>query len=243
MATARLLMYAGALVVMLGAGAYFAGEQDRVGPARARVTDDLLARSKQMGGTGLPKDVFLRAFKAEAELEVWARFRRGGPYALFNTYPIAAQSGGPGPKRKEGDRQVPEGFYRIEGLNPKSQFHLSLRVDYPNASDRKRSDPKSPGSDIYIHGGRASIGCLAMTDPLIEELYVLVAHGWPKRVELHLFPTRMTSERIASLGRSHPSHAEFWAELAPAFAAFEETRKPPKITVDRSGRYSVERVP
>lgn len=196
-----------------------------------------------MGGSGLPKDIFLRAFKEEGELEVWVRFRSGERYRLFKTYPIAAQSGGPGPKRREGDRQVPDGFYRIEGLNPRSQFHLSLRVDYPNASDQKRSDPKSPGSDIFIHGGRASIGCLAMTDPLIEELYVLVAKGWPKKVELHLFPCRMTRAKLDRLSRSHPAHTDFWSELVPGYEAFEATGKPPRITVDRKGRYAVERVP
>lgn len=162
---------------------------------------------------------------------------------LFHTYRIAKQSGGPGPKRKEGDRQVPEGFYRIEGLNPKSSYHLSLRLNYPNASDLERADPKAPGSDIYIHGKAVSIGCLAMTDPIIEELYTLVAEGWPKRVEVHLFPFRMTGDRVAEAAREHPKLAAFWSELVPAFTAFEQTRKPPNISVRPDGAYKVEAVP
>lgn len=227
------------MVVLAPALIASCGGEDRVGAARANVTDALLKRAAELGSSKLPKDLFLRAFKAEGELEVWARFKPGAPYQLFNTYAIAAQSGGPGPKRKEGDRQVPEGFYRIEALNPTSSYHLSLRVDYPNASDRKRSDPKQPGSDIYIHGRRVSIGCLAMTDPIIEELYVLVAEGWPKRVEVHIFPARLDPANLKLLQKAHPAHADFWAEIAPGYAAFESTKRPPKVTVDRTGRYQI----
>lgn len=237
-------MYAGTMTTLMLV-AILVGctpEEDRVAGARSRVTATLLARSKEMGSDQLPTDVFLRGFKAEEELEVWVRFSRTGPYQLFRTLKIARQSGDLGPKRREGDRQVPEGFYRIEGLNPRSAFHLSLRVNYPNASDRKHSDPKSPGSDIYIHGGKSSIGCLAMTDPVIEELYVLVAHGWPKTVELHMFPARLTVARLAELGQSHPTHHAFWSELAPAYGAFNTTKKPPKIIVDRTGKYKISAV-
>jgi len=220
-----------------------AKERDRAGLARANQKEELLRKAKAAGFKQPPKDVFFRAFKEEAELEVWARPRDGAAYRLFHTYRIAKQSGGPGPKRKEGDRQVPEGFYVIEGLNPKSSYHLSLRLNYPNASDLKRWDPKTPGSDIYIHGKAVSIGCLAMTDPIIEELYTLVADGWPKRVDVHIFPFRMTPERLAEASRDYPKMAAFWSELEPAYTAFERSRKPPTISILPGGEYQIRAVP
>lgn len=220
-----------------------AKERDRASQARSNTQDELLRKARAAGFKAIPKDLFFRAFKEEAELEVWARSRAGSRYVLFHTYRIAKQSGGPGPKRKEGDRQVPEGFYRIEGLNPKSSYHLSLRLNYPNASDLERADPKTPGSDIYIHGKAVSIGCLAMTDPIIEEIYTLAAEGWPKRIDVHLFPFRMTPSRVAEASRKHPKLADFWAELEPAYTAFERTRKPPAISVRADGVYEVKAVP
>lgn len=125
-----------------------------------------------------PKRVYLLAFKEERRLEVWGA-NRTGPYRHLKTYDVLAASGGPGVKRKEGDRQVPEGFYRLTTLNPNSRFHLSVRVDYPNAEDiRNAAIPEGQmGGDIYVHGGAASIGCLALGDPAIEEVFRLVAQA------------------------------------------------------------------
>lgn len=123
----------------------------------------------------------ISAFKAERELHVFAA-NAGGPWKRTLTYPIVTASGGLGPKLREGDRQVPEGLYEIESLNPNSRFHLSLRVSYPNEFDRKKAaEDGRPnlGGDIMIHGDQVSIGCLAMGDPVSEELFVLAADaGW-----------------------------------------------------------------
>lgn len=131
-----------------------------------------------------PKRVRLLAFKAEKILEVWGADRTG-PYRFLAAYPIQAASGQAGPKRREGDRQVPEGFYRLTTLNPRSRFHVSIRVDYPNAHDIAANPgvPRSQlGGDIYIHGGAASIGCLAMGDAAIEEIFCLVAQAGAREV-------------------------------------------------------------
>jgi murein L,D-transpeptidase YafK len=112
----------------------------------------------------------LIGLKAEKRLELWAPDAAGRP-RLIKTYPILAASGGAGPKLREGDRQVPEGLYAIESLNPNSRFHLSLRIDYPNAADRRRAQAEARtglGGDIMIHGSNVSIGCLAMGDPAAE---------------------------------------------------------------------------
>ena len=115
----------------------------------------------------------------ERELELWARPQKDSRFELIHTYKIEGMSGMPGPKRREGDDQVPEGFYRIDQFNPLSKFHLSMRINYPNASDRVLSDKSQPGSDIYIHGGNLSIGGIAMGDAGIEELSLRMGCGVP----------------------------------------------------------------
>jgi L,D-transpeptidase catalytic domain len=124
-----------------------------------------------------PPRLALVGLKQEKTLEVWADDGAGG-WTRLRSYPVLAASGGPGPKRREGDLQVPEGVYRLTGFNPMSRYHLSIRVDYPNTDDRDaaRIEGRSElGGDIFIHGRAASIGCLAIGDLAIEELYLLVA--------------------------------------------------------------------
>ncbi len=130
-----------------------------------------------------PERLSLLVLKQERRLEVWGGGATG-PLALLRTYPVFAMSGGPGPKRRAGDRQVPEGFYEIDGLNPNSLFHLSLRVDYPNAEDRAAATVplEELGGDIFVHGGAASIGCVAIGDDAIEEVFTLVARVPPADV-------------------------------------------------------------
>ena len=140
----------------------------------------------------IPRNLTLVAFKAERRLELYAS--GGGEKPKFVlAYPVLAASGAAGPKLREGDKQVPEGFYRIELLNPNSRYHLSLRVNYPNADDLERAredgrDLSTLGGDIMIHGGSASIGCLAIGDPAIEELFVLAARAGLDNVRLIIAP-------------------------------------------------------
>lgn len=212
--------------------------------AQARKAREVLLRERT-AGLGLPyppREVFLRAFKHDAQLEVWAR-EDAGPFRLWHTYPVLTASGGPGPKRRAGDRQVPEGCYRIDRFNPESRFHLSLGLDYPNAADRILSDPKSPGGDIFIHGKDVTIGCLPLGDAAIEELYLLALdtrQRGQRTIHVHIFPARMIGAKWEAF-RSGQSMAlqVYWQQLQPAFDAFERTRRVPEITVDRAGRYSI----
>jgi len=123
-----------------------------------------------------PARVYLLAFKTEKQLEVWAA-NKTGKYRFLTTYSILAASGTTGPKRRVGDRQVPEGFYRLTDLNPNSRYHLSFKIDYPNEEDvRRESVPRERlGGDIFIHGNQVSIGCLAIGNENIEELFCLIA--------------------------------------------------------------------
>jgi hypothetical protein len=139
-----------------------------------------------------PRNVTLLAFKAERRLELYA-FNEEEKPRLVCSYPILAASGATGPKLREGDKQVPEGLYRIELLNPNSRYHLSLRVNYPNIDDIERAredgrDLSKLGGDIMIHGGSASVGCLALGDPAVEELFVLSALTGLDNVRLIIAP-------------------------------------------------------
>lgn len=184
--------------------------------------------------------VFLRALKEERRLELWAADRHGR-MTLVREYPIAAASGGPGPKRREGDFQVPEGVYRIDRFNPKSRFHLSLGLDYPNPSDRLRGDPAYPGTNIFIHGNAVSIGCMAMTDRLIDEIYPTCEKALNRKtIAVHVFPCRMTKTNLSRLASVNPEHAAFWRELQPIYAAFERTRRVPRVGITRTGAYRIE---
>lgn len=209
---------------------------DRVGPARARCGEKI-EHMCRTAGVGYPvRALFLRAFKEEREAEAWGR-ADDGVFHRIATWRVLGASGHAGPKRREGDRQVPEGCYRVAVFNPKSNFHLSLGLDYPNESDRVRSDAQNPGSDIYIHGGTESIGCLALGDVAIEELYLLAQDAVEKPVSVHIFPARMAGFAWEDLRAKHPEHADFWSELKPIYEAFERTRRIPDVRVDPEGIY------
>jgi murein L,D-transpeptidase YafK len=175
--------------------------------------------------------VFIRAFKEERELELYVESKTTGKFELLRTYPIAAASGKPGPKLAEGDRQVPEGFYfsRASDMNPNSSFHLSFNINYPNAYDRAH---ERTGSFIMIHGSNVSVGCLAMTDEKIEEIYTLcqaaLDNGQPF-FRVHIFPFRMTPERMATAAGS--PHLPFWENLKTGYDLFEKNKVPPNATV------------
>ena len=167
-------------------------------------------------------EIFFRLIKTTQLLEVWARNQQGGVFELLHSYPLAATSGELGPKRQAGDYQVPEGFYEIDRFNPKSWFHLSLGLNYPNAADRALGEP-DPGGDIFIHGSNVSIGCMPITDAGIEEVYLLAvaarASG-QQVIPIHIFPFPLTNSELAK-HRSSP-HAAFWRGLQSGYAWFEQ---------------------
>ena len=180
-------------------------------------------------------DLFLRAFKKEEILEVWAKDKSATSFKLIKTFSFCKNSGTLGPKRKEGDLQIPEGFYQISHFNPKSNFLLSLKVNYPNASDKILSDPTQPGSDIYIHGSCHTTGCIPITDDKIQELYLLAveAHEVGQQIPIHIFPTKNWSNILDE----HAAHFSFWKNLKQGFDFFEKNGKLPKVEVLENGEY------
>ncbi len=180
-------------------------------------------------------DVFFRIFKEESEAELWLS-RDGQPFRHFQTYPICTWSGALGPKLKEGDGQSPEGFYRVnrKQLKPNSDYHRAFNLGFPNAYDRAQG---RTGSFLMVHGNCLSVGCYAMTDGLIEEIYGFVDAGLGRsgaEFDVHVLPFRPTAANLARHAQS--PWAGFWANLKEGHDFFERTRRPPRVAV-QSGRY------
>jgi len=178
--------------------------------------------------TGSP--ILVRLFKEESELEVWKQ-NKDGQFALLKTYPICRWSGDLGPKKKEGDRQAPEGFYTITPgqMNPNSSYYLAFNTGFPNAYDRAMG---YTGSELMVHGDCSSRGCYAMTDEQIQEIYALAREsffGGQKSFQLQAFPFRMTALNMAK-HRNNPNFA-FWKMLKEGYDHFEATRIEPKVAV------------
>ena len=178
---------------------------ERVAEFGAAVHDRLDGHFREIGVAYPPARLVFLGLKTERLLEVWAA-NPGGDYRLLKTYPILGASGSIGPKLAEGDRQVPEGLYKIESLNPNSLYHLSLRIDYPNAFDREmgKIDRRTDlGCDIMIHGGTGSIGCLAMGDEAAEDLFILAAETGIGNINVILSPVDFRIRELPP-GESQP---------------------------------------
>jgi murein L,D-transpeptidase YafK len=196
--------------------------------AIARVTPALeQALAKQ--GLSLGSPIFIRIFKDSSELEVW--LKKDDRFALFKTYDICYFSGQPGPKTKSGDHQSPEGFYQVSAkqLNPHSRFHLSFNLGYPNAYDRAWG---RTGDALMVHGNCVSVGCYAMTDGKIEEIYTLADAALRKgqtAFQVHAFPFRLTTTKL-SQEQNSPWY-DFWQNLQQGYQLFEDSGIPPNVSV------------
>lgn len=183
--------------------------------------------------------VAMVVYKHEMRMEVYLE-QANGQYTWFRTLPICAASGDPGRKLREGDRQVPEGFYQVAVFNPKSNFHLSMGINYPNDADRIVADAQHPGGDIYIHGGCASIGCCAMTDEGIEPLYVLCdaakKAGRPAP-KVMILPCCFNDTSLPWQSSEYTQWATFWSGLNDGWSWFIHQKTWPTMTVDSSGNY------
>ncbi len=198
-------------------------------------------KSKNLNYVGF--QLFIRAFKKEESLEVWIKEKGKEEFVLLQTYPFCASSGTLGPKRKEGDSQIPEGIYYLNHFNPLSNFYLSLGVNYPNASDKILSDKNHPGGDIYIHGNCVTIGCIPLTDDKIKEVYILAVEARDKgqeKIPIHIFPDRLDEGVIEKLEHEYsPPKATlgFWKNLQPVYEDFKSSQKVKQVKVNMSGGY------
>ena len=222
----------------------------RPGEAMQRKMDTLQKQFEAKKLQWPVKYMYIRSFKYDSQLEVWVKNEINAPFQLFKTYKVCALAGTLGPKRMEGDYQVPEGFYYINEFNPKSNYYLSLGINYPNASDKILSDSLRPGSAIYIHGSCVTVGCIPITDQQIDELYILAAHAKDRGqdfIPVHIFPVRFDKEKsinyLEGLTKDDPVLKKFAERMEDAFDYFEKYKQLPVVMVGEKGEYIINEAP
>lgn len=188
--------------------------------------------------------LYIRAFKLEEEIELWGKNKHDSTYQLIETFDVCSNSGTLGPKRRQGDLQVPEGFYHIDRFNPQSNFYLSLGINYPNRSDRILGNKSALGGDIFIHGNCVTIGCLPIRDEPIKALYVYCVEAKDNgqaHIPVTIFPARLTDEklnRLIEVAENKP-HEQLWKELQQAFLLFNKFKQLPNISFLSNGRHTI----
>ena len=223
-----------ALGLTVAGGALLAGCDDSyldAGPGRSEhpISSATLNEMAKIDTTP-SSPMLIRTYKKEAELEIW-KMKSDGQYALLKTYPICRWSGQLGPKRVEGDMQVPEGFYAIAPgqMNPNSHYYLAFNVGYPNAYDRAYGHS---GGNVMVHGVCSSAGCFSMTDKQVDDIYAIARdalRGGQREIQLQSYPFHMTPENMAKY-RLDPN-IDFWKELKNGADHFEVTKTEPPVVI------------
>jgi murein L,D-transpeptidase YafK len=225
----------------------FLSQQKRYPRVRTAIDEKQALITQQLKAKGLTinsYELLLVAYKDSDELELYVKSKQADTYQKLATYAVCKRSGGLGPKRQEGDLQVPEGFYHIDRFNPSSSFHLSLGLNYPNQADRLRNKVAKLGGDIFIHGACVTVGCLPMTDDKIKEIYlyaVYAKHQGQEQIPVYVFPFRMTDNNVAHYRqkyRNQPELLRFWQNLKIGYDTFAQNKKALKFTVAANGDYS-----
>jgi len=228
------------------ATADFLEQQKQYARVRTALKNKGSALDRKLTRQGLQRsnlNVLIVAYKAEAILEIYAKAPDAARYQKLDSYRICASSGKLGPKREAGDKQVPEGFYQMDRFNPASHYHLSLGINYPNAADKLKTRAADPGGDIFIHGNCVTIGCLPMTDKVIEEIYLVAVYArdsGQKGIPVYIFPFRMTEENMKKYGKAYrhePDMRSFWRNLKQGHDQFIENGKALEIRVLENGDY------
>ncbi len=191
-----------------------------------------------------PESIFIRIFKLEQVVELWGSDNENSTYKLVKFFPFTANSGTLGPKRRQGDGQIPEGFYYIERFNPWSSFYLSLGINYPNKSDRILKAGNNPGKDIFIHGSDVTIGCIPIGNDAIKELYLIALDVKTKgqsKIPEHIFPCKMDDENNMNMMQEFTGTdsmlSRFWENLREGYDFFEHQKKLPEFEIDDEGVY------
>jgi len=203
---------------------------------------------KTLEGNSISREklrIYLRAFKTEKVVELWAKNISDPAFVLVKKFSICEISGTIGPKRRSGDLQVPEGFYHISGLNPYSKYYLSMEINYPNASDSIRGVRGRLGNLIFIHGECESSGCIAITNEKISELYVYCIEAYncgQEKIELTIFPSRLSNSAYSGLKNGYSKEKDkisLWADLKKSYDIFEKSKIPPVVKFLPGGTHEV----
>jgi len=216
---------------------------DRVERSKKLKARKLTRQFKKVGIDQYEFEMFVKVFKLEQAVQVMVRAKGSDDeFQAVSRFAFCKISGVLGPKRKENDLQIPEGLYHIDRFNPKSKFYLSLGLNYPNASDKILGDNENPGSDIFIHGGCSTTGCIPISDSWIGELYIMAERAkkaGQSKIPVYIFPYLMVDERHEEFIEKHPHHEKFWTNLKTAFEVIHETNKPINFSVAKNGDYIV----
>lgn len=224
----------------------FLAEQQKYERVRTAVKEKGNIVTERLQKAGLQTHNFnllLVAYKTEDVIEVYVKKQSATRYAKLASYAICARSGSVGPKRKAGDSQVPEGFYYIDRFNPSSSYYLSLGLNYPNLSDKRKSTAMHLGGDIFIHGSCVTIGCMPMTNDLIQEIYLYAVHAknnGQHKIPVYIFPFRMTEQNMntwTSKYKDEPILIDFWKNIRPGYTSFEKNHVELNPSVDAKGDY------
>ena len=188
-------------------------------------------------------NIYLRVFKNEMKMELWAKNSSDSAYEFIKFFPICDISGDIGPKRQARDLQVPEGFYHISNINPYSKYYLSLQINYPNASDSIRGVKGHLGNLIFIHGGSESSGCIAITDEQIKELVVYCIEAYnsgQKQIDITIFPADLNELAYARLMKAYKRDSDktsLWHDLKKHYDQFSLTKTPPPVRFLLNGNH------
>jgi len=225
----------------------FLTEQKKFERVRTAIKDKQGYLEQKMKENKLSLDNFnllLVAYKDNDLIEIYAKSKNETTYKNILSYHICSRSGKVGPKRKSGDRQVPEGFYFIDRFNPTSSFYLSLGLNYPNLSDKRKSNASNLGGDIFIHGSCVTIGCLPMTDNYIKEIYLLAVYAknnGQSKIPVYIFPFKMNDQNLSNYKAMFKDNKEllsFWDNLKTGHDKFFKHLKELNIKVNEKGDYS-----
>ena len=189
--------------------------------------------------------IYLRAFKTEKKIELWAKNISDPVFKFIKEFPICELSGDVGPKRRYKDLQVPEGFYHISDLNPFSKYYLSMQINYPNASDSIRGVKGHLGNYIFIHGECVSSGCLAITNERIKELFVWSIEAYnsgQEQIYITIYPARLSDATYSGLNTRYSKYKDdisLWADLKKSYDLFEKNKVPPTVKFLPDGTHEV----
>lgn len=218
----------------------------RVSDAFRKKEDSLKKQFEEKDLVWPAKYVYIRSFKYDSELELWVKDRPEDSFTLFKTYKVCALAGTMGPKRIQGDFQVPEGFYYINEFKHNSQYHLSLGLNYPNFADRLLADTYQPGGDIYIHGSCVTTGCIPITNQQIEEVYIIASlakSAGQDFIPVHIYPVKFNNQNSAAylekLMGDDDELKKFEKPMKQAYDIFETSKQLPIISINPKGEYII----
>jgi len=210
--------------------------------AKEKIVDKMLAAHSISNNN---MRIYLRAFKSEKKMELWAKNTSDSVLVLIKEFSICDLSGSDGPKRRSHDLQVPEGFYHISKLNPYSRYYLSMEINYPNASDSIRGVRGRLGNEIYIHGSCLSSGCLPITDDKIKELFVYCIEAYncgQEEIDMTIYPAQLTDAKYAGLKSRYSKDKDkisLWADLKKSYDLFEKRKVQPNVKFLRNGTHEL----